>query len=278
MIRKTSTLLAVSLLWAALVLAQTPQAPAPAATAPPSEPAATSPVTNLLAPLSGGGAVELPPLDGRVPRPDAFLGYPLGERFTHWDRMQAYLAALDAASPRVTMWEYGRTYEGRPLQLLAITSPQNLERLEEIRQEHLRLAEADTLPDADRDRILRRTPLVLWLAYGIHGNESSSSEAALAMAYLLAAAQGEMGEMLDDVVVLLDPLSNPDGRERYVSGFEQRRGSEPNPRISSAEHWEPWPGGRFNHYAVDLNRDWAWASQQETRHRLAAYRSWEPQV
>lgn len=268
MIRKTSTLLVVSLTWAALAFSQASPAPVPAA-----EPAA-----NLLAPLSGGGTVELPPLDGRVPRPDAFLGYVLGSRFTHWDRMLDYLQALAAASPRVTMWEYGHTYEGRPLQLLAITSPRNQERLEEIRQEHLRLAEADTLPDIERDRILRRTPLVLWLAYGIHGNEASSAEAALAMAYLLAAAQGDMAEMLDDVVVLLDPLSNPDGRERYVSGFEQRRGSEPNPRISSAEHWEPWPGGRFNHYAVDLNRDWAWASQQETRHRLAAYRSWEPQV
>ena len=84
--------------------------------------------------------------------------------------------------------------------------------------------------------------------------------------------------MLEDVVVLIDPLQNPDGRERYVNGYKQRRGEEANPRRAAAEHFEPWPGGRQNHYLIDLNRDWAWASQQETRQRIAAYRSWEPQV
>ena len=84
--------------------------------------------------------------------------------------------------------------------------------------------------------------------------------------------------MLKDVVVLIDPLQNPDGRERYVNGYQQRRGDEANPRRAAAEHWEPWPGGRQNHYLIDLNRDWAWASQQETRQRIAAYRTWEPQV
>lgn len=265
MIRKVFLILSASALVAALSFAQT-------------EPAAPATAANLFAPLTSGGAVELPAVDPRVPRPDAFFGYPLGARFTHWDRMVAYLEALDAASPRVSMIEYGRTYEGRPLQLVAITSPQNQERLEEIRQEHQRLADPDSLAEPERDRLVRRTPLVLWLAYGIHGNESSSAEAAMATAYTLAAAQGETAAALDNLVVLIDPLSNPDGRERYVSSFEQRRGQEPNPRISAAEHWEPWPGGRTNHYAVDMNRDWAWASQQETRHRIAAYRSWEPQV
>jgi hypothetical protein len=84
--------------------------------------------------------------------------------------------------------------------------------------------------------------------------------------------------MLKDVVVLIDPLQNPDGRERYVNAYRQRRGDESNARRAAAEHWEPWPGGRQNHYLIDLNRDWAWASQQETRQRIAAYRSWEPQV
>src|SRR5436305_2286023 len=241
-------------------------------------PAAVSQNHPLVAPLSRGETLDLPPLDEHVPSPAAFLGYPLGARFTSWDRIVAYLEALDAASPRVKMWEYGHTYEGRPLKLLAVSAPENLERLEEIRKDVLRLAEPAGLSAADRERILRRTPLVVWLAYGVHGNESSSAEAAMGAAYVLAAAQGEVAETLKDVVVLIDPLQNPDGRERYVNGYRQRRGDDANARRAAAEHWEPWPGGRQNHYLIDLNRDWAWASQQETRQRIAAYRSWEPQV
>ena len=237
-----------------------------------------APPASLLAPLSRGETLELPQLDPGLPRPESVLGHSLGARFTNWDRIVAYLEALDAASPRVMMWEYGRTYEGRPLKLLAISTPESLERLEEIRQDIQRLADPAGLSAGDRDRILRRTPPLVWLAYGVHGNESSSAEAAMGAAYVLAAGQGETADLLRDVVVLLDPLSNPDGRERYVNGFKQRMGDTPNPRRTSAEHFEPWPGGRQNHYMLDLNRDWAWASQQETRHRIAAYRHWEPQV
>jgi zinc carboxypeptidase len=263
MVRKTSLLTLALALAAALSLAQ-PVPPAPGAA--------------LLAPLSRGETLDLPALDERTPRPDAVLGYPLGARFTAWDRIVAYLEALDAASPRVKMWEYGRTAEGRPLELLAVSTAENLERLEEIRGNLQRLAAPSQLAGGERDRLLRRTPLVVWLAYGVHGNESSSAEAAMGAAYVLAAAQGDTAEMLRDVVVLIDPLQNPDGRERYVNAYKQRRGEEANPRRTSAEHWEPWPGGRQNHYLIDLNRDWAWASQPETRQRIAAYRAWEPQV
>jgi hypothetical protein len=239
---------------------------------------AESQPAGLLAPLSRGETFDLPPLDEKVPRPDAVLGYPLGARFTSWDRIVSYLETLDAASPRVKMWEYGRTYEGRPLKLLAVSTPENLERLEAIRQDVQRLAAGSGLEGGEKDRLVRRTPLVVWLAYGVHGNESSSAEAAMGAAYVLAAGQGETAEMLKNIVVLIDPLQNPDGRERYVNGYKQRRGDQANPRRTAAEHWEPWPGGRQNHYLIDLNRDWAWASQQETRQRIAAYRSWEPQV
>jgi hypothetical protein len=265
MVRKTSFLTLVLAFVAALSLF---------AEGPPPQAAAS-----LMAPLSRGETLDLPQqLDPQVPRPDAFLGYSLGARFTSWDRIVAYLEALDAASDRVKMWEYGKTYEGRPLKLLALSTPGNLERLEEIRGNVQRLAEPAGLSDGDRDRLVRRTPLVVWLAYGVHGNESSSAEAAMGAAYLLAAAQGETATMLENLVVLLDPLQNPDGRERYVNGYKQRRGNEANPRRASAEHYEPWPGGRQNHYMIDLNRDWAWASQQETRQRITTYRSWEPQV
>jgi hypothetical protein len=232
----------------------------------------------LLAPLSNGEAVALPPLDERVPRPDAALGYPVGSRFTHWERIAGYFDALAAASPRVRVWEYGRTYEGRPLKLAAISTPENLARLDEIRQQRLRLADPESLSASEREKLTKRLPVVVWLAYGVHGDESSSAEAAMLTAYTLAAAQGEMGELLESTVVLIDPLCNPDGRERYLHGYEQRQGEAPNGHREAAEHYQPWPGGRQNHYLIDLNRDWAWATQQESRSRIAAYRAWEPQV
>lgn len=232
----------------------------------------------LLAPLSQGERLNLPPLDPRIPRPEATFGAPLGARFNHWERMLDYLAALDAASDRAVLLDYGRTAEGRRLVLLAISTPGNLAKLDEIQRDHQRLADPGSLSAAERERLIGRTPSVVWLAYGVHGNESSSAEAAMGAAYVLAAGEGDFARQLERTVVLIDPLMNPDGRERYLSNYEQRRGAEPNPRREAAEHSEPWPSGRVNHYLIDLNRDWAWASQPETRARLAAYRSWEPQV
>jgi hypothetical protein len=251
----------------------------PAAHAPDKARTADGPAPpGLLAPLSNGEAVALPPLDERVPRPDAFLGYPVGSRFTHWERIAGYFDALAAASPRVKVWDYGRTYEGRPLKLAAISTPENLARLDEIRQQRLRLADPERLSAGEREKLAKRLPVVVWLAYGVHGDESSSAEAAMLAAYTLAAAQGEMGEQLESTIVLIDPLCNPDGRERYLHGYEQRQGEAPNGNREAAEHYQPWPGGRQNHYLIDLNRDWAWATQQESRSRIAAYRAWEPQV
>lgn len=236
--------------------------------------------SDWLAPLSDGTVLPLPPgerLDPSVPSPAQVLGYRLGSRFTHHGQILDYLEALDAASERVTLWSYGATYEGRPLVLLAVSTAENLARLEEIRENNLRLARPSELSGSERRRLVEEQPALVWLGYGVHGNESSSSEAALATAYLLAADR-ETGSTLARVVVLIDPLSNPDGRERYVHGYEQRRGSEPDPDPQALEHLEPWPGGRQNHYLFDLNRDWSWATQQETRQRLAEYRRWEPQV
>lgn len=251
---------------------------APGAVAHGAETLEPAPAVPLLAPLSHGDEVPLPELDARVPSPSRFLGYPLGSRFTHHARLVAYLEALAAASPRVSLWEYGESYEGRSLLLLAVTSPENMERLEEIRLRHMRLAAPTRRSEPEVEALVFTQPTVVWLGYGVHGNESSSAEAALAAAYVLAAAQGPWERWLREVVVLIDPLGNPDGRERYLAAYEQRRGVRPDAYPGAREHSEPWPGGRTNHYLIDLNRDWAWASQQETRQRLAAYRRWEPQV
>lgn len=268
--------LIVASLWAGLALQGV--ASAQAASSPQQAPEPTAAPPRLLAPLSNGEEVALPPLDPAVPSPAEFLGYPLGSRFTHHAAILAYLERLAAVSPRVAIRPYGETYEGRPLTLIAISSPENIEALEEIRHRHLRLSAPASLAPEEQEALTFTQPVVAWLGYGVHGNESSSAEAAMGAAYVLAAANGDWEKLLREVVVLIDPLSNPDGRERYVSAYEQRRGRAPNPDPAAAEHTEPWPGGRPNHYLIDLNRDWAWASQQETRQRLAAYRSWEPQV
>jgi len=233
---------------------------------------------SLIAPLSAGEALELPEVDPAVPSPAEVLGYPLGKRFTRYAEILGYLERLAEASPRVAIWEYGRTYEDRPLVLVAISSPANVARLDEIRRRRAALGDPSDTGGEERERTAATEPAVVLLGYGVHGNESSSAEAAMATAYLLAAARGDWERMLEDVVVLVDPLKNPDGRERYVHGYQQLRGAEPRPDRDAVEHREPWPGGRFNHYLFDLNRDWAWATQRETRARLAAIREWEPQV
>ncbi|HEV8239358.1 MAG TPA: M14 family zinc carboxypeptidase [Thermoanaerobaculia bacterium] len=263
----------VRLSFLAAVLAVTAGAHAAAGEA---APAAAPPP--LLAPLADGQSLPLPEVDPALPSPSAFLGYPLGARFTRYSDVLAYLDALDAASPRVTSWKYGETYEHRPLRLLAISSAANIARLAALRGDRAQLGHPERLADEMRAQLLREMPAVVWLAYGVHGNESSSTEAAMATAYLLAAGRGERAPDLEHTIVLIDPLCNPDGRERYVDGYLQRRGSVPDPDPSSREHDEPWPGGRGNHYYVDLNRDWAWATQQETRARLAQVEAWEPQV
>jgi hypothetical protein len=128
--------------------------------------------------------------------------------------------------------------------------------------------------EGDPAEIAKNIPVVVWLAFGIHGNESSSAEASMMVASELL----RQPELLDQVVVIIDPLENPDGRERYIQWFHRTRGTRPNANPDSFEHQEPWPGGRFNHYLIDMNRDWTWQSQRETQARAAAYRRWNTQV
>ena len=198
----------------------------------------------------------------QVQSPEAFLGYPLGERFTPHHRVMDYVEHVAEASERVALVPYGETVEGRPLVTLVVG-----EGTEAARTSNLRAADGDGAPDK----------AIVWLSYNVHGNESVSTEASLATLYELATSD-RAGAWLEDVVVVLDPCLNPDGRERYVSGYRQRRGANPNADPDAWEHDEPWPGGRGNHYLFDLNRDWAWGTQPETRARLALYNTWLPHV
>lgn len=209
----------------------------------------------------------------KPPSPDEFLGYSMGERFTPYDRMLAYFDALTKSSNLITVEKIGETYENRPLVLATITSPKNRQALESIRRDVTALARGE----GDATAIAAKSPAVVWLAFGVHGNESSSAEAAMYVASTLVRGEAPQN-LLDDLVVIIDPLENPDGRERYVQWYKRTRGMKPNALGEAAEHQEPWPGGRFNHYLIDMNRDWAWQSQIETQARVAAYRLWSPQV
>jgi hypothetical protein len=209
-----------------------------------------------------------------IPTPEDFLGYRLGEQFTTYDRIVAYFDELGKRSNLIAVEASGQTYEGRPLLLATITSPKNRAALETIRKNTIALAHADSIDAARAKEIAESTPVVVWLAFGIHGNESSSSEAAM----LVARELMNDPALLENAVVLIDPLENPDGRERYIQWFRRMRGEAANPNPDAFEHQEPWPGGRYNHYLIDMNRDWTWMSQRETQARVEKYRRWYPQV
>jgi len=211
-----------------------------------------------------------------IPTPEQFLGYNIGDRFTSWDRIIDYFDALTKSSNLITMQTFGHTYEGRPLVLATITSPKNRAALDTIRQNVASLANGSV--DSSRaSEIAKSTPVIVWLGFGIHGNESSSSEAAMRVASTLL-HDPNASSILDNAIVLIDPLENPDGRERYIQWFHRTRGAAVNTNPDAFEHSEPWPGGRYNHYLIDMNRDWAWTSQAETLARVAEYRKWNPQV
>ncbi|HZI95137.1 MAG TPA: M14 family metallopeptidase [Patescibacteria group bacterium] len=218
-------------------------------------------------------------IDPTVPTTERVLGYSLGDRMTDFSAMQSYMQALSRDPGRVFQRTYGKTHEGRALRYLVISHPDNMARLEEIRAASVRLSDPRGLTAAAAEQIIRSNPVIVWLAYSVHGDEHSSTEAALAAAYQLAASRDEAtSRMLHEVVVIIDPLQNPDGRERFLTYERQVAGPEPKTDPMAAEHDPPWPGGRYNHYLFDLNRDWFFQTQPETQGRVAAFQEWMPQV
>ncbi len=205
--------------------------------------------------------------------PHAFLGYQLGSRFTPHHDVVAYFEHVAATMPNVVSQRYGSTYENRPLLVAIVSSPDNSQRLEDIRLNNLRRARASGGEPRDE------SVAIVWLSYNVHGNESSSTEASMMTLYDLADPQNARTQQwLANTVVIMDPAINPDGRDRYVNWYNQVVGATENPTPLAREHREPWPGGRTNHYMFDLNRDWVWLTQKESRERLALYRQWLPHV
>jgi hypothetical protein len=211
-----------------------------------------------------------------IQSPDSFLGYSLGTHYTPHYRMVEYIHYLAGVSSRIKVQEYGTTNEGRPLLLCFVSSEDNLAHLEDIRSNNFRL----TGSEPSKPGILNTsTPVIVWLSYNVHGNEPSSSEAAMKTLYeILSHADKDYKNILSGTVLILDPCINPDGRDRYVNFYNQASGEIIDPLRTSREHFEPWPGGRYNHYLFDLNRDWAWQTQKETKARLMVFNAWLPQV
>lgn len=212
-----------------------------------------------------------------LPSPEDVLGYGIGEEFTDVASLYGYFRALAAASDEVSIDTYGESNEGRALIQVLIATAEHRARLDEILALNRELTDPET-SEARAQEIISENPTVIYFTYGIHGNESSSSEASMWTAWDIARRASDVATVLDNAIVIIDPSANPDGRDRYVSFYKRAKGAEPNANPSAREHSEPWPGGRTNHYYFDLNRDWSWGSQKETRDRAATWPRWNPQV
>jgi hypothetical protein len=219
-------------------------------------------------------------LDPGIPTPQSVIGHTVGRAAVRYERLVRYLRALAEASDLVTLTPYAESHEGRTLYYLTITSAANHDRLEAIRADSAKLADPRRLRGAaEAERILDELPAVAWLAYSIHGDELSSTDAAVEVAYQLVAGSDDATDRLrDELVILIDPLQNPDGRERYLSQLQTLTGKVANPDYQAMQHRGLWSAGRGNHYLFDLNRDWLMQVHPETRGRAAAILSWNPHL
>jgi hypothetical protein len=211
---------------------------------------------------------------GDIPAPAKFAGHEIGEWHLTHDKLLYYMLELARVSDRAIWEEYARSYEGRPLGQLIISSPENIRNIETLRQQHVALSDPSK-PDAD----ISKMPVFIKLGYGVHGNESSAQNASALVAYYLVAGQGsKIDELLQNAVILIDPALNPDGMQRHSTWVNFTRSLNNNPDPASWEFNEPWPGGRTNHYWFDLNRDYIMLQHPESVGRVAAFYRWRPNI
>ncbi|MFY8273812.1 M14 metallopeptidase family protein [Pseudoalteromonas sp. SSDWG2] len=210
--------------------------------------------------------------DPSVPTPQSVLGYNVGEWHVRHDQLVYYMRALADSSERINIQTIGYTHEQRPLVMLTIAAPERLANIEQVRKAHLAQVNGEQPVDTN-------APAIMYMGYSVHGNEPSGSNAALLVAYYLAAAQDErVQKLLADTVILLDPSLNPDGLARFASWANSNRAMVPSSDPSTREHNENWPSSRTNHYWFDLNRDWLLLQHPESRARIAQFQAWQPNV
>ena len=203
-----------------------------------------------------------------IKSPSEFLGYEIGSRFTRHHKVVDYFMYVSNTLSNIKLEKYGETNEHRPLYLAYISSQENINNLERIRESNL--AQTGILEGNSDNKTA-----IVWLSYNVHGNEASSTEASMLTIYELVTNKNAW---LENTVVIMDPCINPDGRDRYVDWYNQIKNTPFNSSQDAKEHHEPWPGGRANHYLFDLNRDWVWATQIETQQRIAIYNKWMPHI
>jgi len=219
--------------------------------------------------------------DPDIPTLQQVVGHDFREEVTPPDEVVRYMEALAEAAPdRTHLIRYAESWEGRPLIMLVIASPTRIRQLDQVKADLARLAYPEGLTDSEADALVERLPVVTALMHGVHGNEISSSGAAMAEAYHLLASQGDptVDLIFEESLVLIDPVENPDGRARFVAQNTMGRAAWPDAATYSAEHDEPWPGGRVNHYLFDLNRDLFIQSQPETRGKTAVFLEYWPHI
>ncbi len=230
--------------------------------------------------IASDGYADPKNMDPDIPEPKAVVGYSVDDKAVRYEPLVKYMQTLAQLSDRVTLTSYGKTYEGRGLYYMTITSKGNHKRLDEIKAGNAKLADPRKLKnDKEARKLLDKLPAVAWMGYSIHGDELSSTDAAMHLAYQLAAGKDKATrKLLDEVVVHIDPLMNPDGRERYLGQLEQLSGQIASSDYQSNQHSGLWSAGRGNHYLYDMNRDWLVQVQQETQARAAVILSWNPHL
>ena len=214
-----------------------------------------------------------------VDHPNEFLDFDYATRVATPEQITSALKSWANQSDRLKVIEYARSHENRPLHAVFISSPENLKNLNSIKDKISQLADARNTNDRKAKTLINELPAVAWMAYSIHGNETSGADAALGIIYhLIASKEDDILELLDDMVIIVDPVMNPDGRARFAKNLEQYRGTAPNYDDQSLIHTGDWPYGRTNHYYYDLNRDWVYLTQPETQGRVALINEWKPQI
>jgi hypothetical protein len=212
-----------------------------------------------------------------VPTADSVLGFPVGSKPATHAQIEAVFKALASKSPHGKLFEYGKTHEGRTLYYMVFASEANLKRLDGLKADLAKLADPRKVTKEEGDRLAASLPAVAWMAYAIHGGEMSGADASLGVAYYLAAGTtSEVTKLLDNLVIIIDPLMNPDGRDRHLAVLAQNRTVQPSVDDQSILHSGVWPSGRMNHYLFDMNRDWIFGTQPETRGRIRAVNEWNP--
>ena len=210
-----------------------------------------------------------------IPKPEEIIGHQIGTRHTRTDQVVDYFEVLAARSSRIILNDHALTHEGRRLIHAIVTHPDNHKNLETIRGANLKLSDK---PNTVSDQGLNAMPLVAYLGFSIHGDEASGTEASLLLLYHLAAGSGkQIDDILKNTVLIIDPMYNPDGRDRFVNWVNGNRGRVPTIDTQDREHNQPWPRGRTNHYLFDMNRDWMPVTQPESNGRIKLFHHWRPQ-